>query len=204
MICSPRRRPEAGQFSTLATVADAIRAYLHSHELGHETGGVPNAARSPAPTTVPQARGEPGDPPVIPAERLDVLRRELPPPMKSTDSGRKTHGRWIGPDGVAQPIVSGVDDDSRAADQRLRQLGIPMRPAKASDVEMKVAARMVRDGMTHATVLINNTPCRGRLGCDTLVPIMLPDGATLTVHGVNEDGTLFRKRYTGGARPWWR
>ncbi|MFS8104198.1 hypothetical protein LFM09_44515 [Lentzea alba] len=140
----------------------------------------------------------------VPAERLDALRRELPPPIKSTDSGRKTHGRWIGPDGVAQPITSGVDDDSRAAGERLRQLGILMRPTKASDVEMKVAARMVRDGIRHATVLINNTPCRGRLSCDTLVPIMLPDGATLTVHGVNEDGTLFRKRYAGGARPWWR
>ncbi|WP_420843924.1 hypothetical protein [Lentzea albidocapillata] len=33
---------------------------------------------------------------------------------------------------------------------------------------------------------------------------MLSEGATLTVHGVNRDGTLFRKRYTGGARPWWR
>lgn len=196
-----------GQLSTLATVADAIRSYLHSHKISHETRAVPHAAGSPVPVTaspVPQARAAPHDPPAIPAERLDVLRDELPPPIKSTDSGRKTHGRWIGPDGVAQAITSGVDDDSRAADERLRQLGIPMRPTKASDVEMKVAARMVRDGIGHATVLINNTPCRGRLSCDTLVPIMLPDGATLTVHGVNEDGTLFRKRYTGGARPWWR
>ncbi|WP_352243197.1 DddA-like double-stranded DNA deaminase toxin [Lentzea sp. NBRC 105346] len=101
-------------------------------------------------------------------------------------------------------MVSGVDDDSRAADERLRRLGLRMRAAKTSDVEMKVAARMIRAGVQHATVLINNTPCRGRLSCDTLVPIMLPEGATLTVHGVNEDGTLFRKRYTGGARPWWR
>jgi hypothetical protein len=196
-----------GQLSTLATVADTIRSYLRSHEIGHETSAVPHAAGAPIPATAspePQARAAPHDPPTVPAERLDALRRELPPPIKSTDSGRKTHGRWIGRGWAAQPITSGVDDDSRAADEHLRQLGIPVRPTKASDVEMKVAARMVRDGIRHATVLINNTPCRGRLSCDTLVPIMLPDGATLTVHGVNEDGTLFRKRYTEGARPWWR
>ncbi|WP_376774494.1 hypothetical protein [Saccharothrix tamanrassetensis] len=36
------------------------------------------------------------------------------------------------------------------------------------------------------------------------MPILLPPGSTLTVHGVNAEGERFRKRYTGGARPWWR
>lgn len=144
------------------------------------------------------------DPPVIPAGRLDGLRRELPPPIKDTDSGRKTHGRWIGPDGTALPIVSGKDDDSKAADEQLRRLGIPGRSMKTADVEMKLAAHMARNGIRHATVLINNVPCWGRFGCDTLVPVLLPEGATLTVHGVTPQGTRFRKRYTGGAQPWWR
>ncbi|RDI22296.1 nucleic acid/nucleotide deaminase of polymorphic system toxin [Lentzea flaviverrucosa] len=69
---------------------------------------------------------------------------------------------------------------------------------------MKLAAHMAERGIKHATVIINYQPCKGRFGCDTLVPILLPEGATLTVHGVAPDGTWFRKRYSGGARPWWR
>jgi hypothetical protein len=188
-----------GQISTLATAADEIRSYLHHLGISSDT-----PVDTTGPPTHAQAEPTPAGTSGISDERLAALRRELPPPIKSTASGRKTHGRWIGDDGMAQQITSGVDNDSRAADERLRQLGIPMRPTRTADVEMKVAARMISDDIRHATVLINNTPCRGRLSCDTLVPIMLPDGATLTVHGVNEDGTLFRKRYTGGARPWWR
>ncbi|MFB9500069.1 DddA-like double-stranded DNA deaminase toxin [Saccharothrix mutabilis subsp. capreolus] len=119
-------------------------------------------------------------------------------------SGQKTHGRWIRPDGTVEPMVSGRDADADSADEQLEKLDMPGRAARAADVEMKLAARMVREGIRHATVVINYTPCRGRFGCDTLVPILLPEGFTLTVHGVTPEGQPFRKRYTGGARPWWR
>ncbi|MBB5954736.1 hypothetical protein FHS29_001306 [Saccharothrix tamanrassetensis] len=141
---------------------------------------------------------------VVPPEQLEALRRELPPPITRVSSGQKTHGRWIRPDGTVEPIVSGRDADADSADERLEKLDMPGRAARAADVEMKLAARMVREGIRHATVVINYTPCRGRFGCDTLVPIVLPEGATLTVHGVTPEGQPFRKRYTGGARPWWR
>lgn len=185
----------------LNTAERDARAYL-DNAIGPVSS--PAATAEQPPTQRHTAPAPASDPPVIPAERLDALRRELPPPIKDTDSGRKTHGRWIGPDGEARSIISGVDDDSRAADELLHRLGVPRKPARTADVEMKLAARMVRDHIRHATVLINNVPCKGRLSCDTLVPIMLPEGATLTVHGVTEQGALFRKRYTGGARPWWR
>ncbi|MGM1058930.1 hypothetical protein [Saccharothrix sp. Mg75] len=35
------------------------------------------------------------------------------------------------------------------------------------------------------------------------MPILLPDGATLTVYGINTKGMRTRTRYTGGAQPWW-
>jgi len=49
------------------------------------------------------------------------------------------------------------------------------------DVELKLAARMREQGaidpaMRHVTVAVNHVPCRGPLGCDTLVPVVLPDG----------------------------
>ncbi|MDU0288512.1 DddA-like double-stranded DNA deaminase toxin [Saccharothrix longispora] len=151
----------------------------------------------------PTRQAEPTDPPVIPPERIERLRRELPPTVVP-NTGHKTHGRWIGPDGTAQPIISGRDEHAKAADARLKGMGIPGPAAKTADVEIKLAARMVEEGIRHVTVIINNIPCVGRFGCDTLVPILLPAGATLTVHGTTEKGERFRKRYTGGARPWWR
>ncbi|GAA1303443.1 DddA-like double-stranded DNA deaminase toxin [Saccharothrix xinjiangensis] len=144
------------------------------------------------------------DPPVVPPERIEQLRRELPPPIARGERGRKTHGRWFDSNGNAEPIVSGEDADSDAADAMLKDTGMRAASTTTADVEIKLAARMVRDGIRHATVLINDTPCVGRFGCDTLVPILLPAGATLTVHGMNAKGERFRKRHTGGANPWWR
>jgi hypothetical protein len=53
--------------------------------------------------------------------------------------------------------------------------------------------------MRNITVVINHRPCKGRLGCEGLVPVVLPEGYSLTVHAPN-----YRKRFTGGAQPWWR
>jgi hypothetical protein len=155
------------------------------------------------PSTRPQTSQAEPDPPVIPPERIEELRRELPPPVVP-GGGQKTRGYWIGSDGTARPVVSGRDDDADAADARLRDMGMPRKSAKTADVEIKFATRMVRDGIRHATVLINNEPCVGPFGCDTLVPILLPEGSTLTVYGTTEQGEPINKRYTGGARPWWR
>ncbi|MGZ3141101.1 DddA-like double-stranded DNA deaminase toxin [Lentzea chajnantorensis] len=182
-----------------AVAKDSVRTEVGTHRPTAETG---RSETERSPTPVDQASG----PPAVAPALADQLRRALPSPVDPiAEPGRKTHGQWIGPDGQARAIVSGKDEDSQAAGELLRSLGMPVRSiTRASDVEMKLAARMVRDGIRHSVVFINNVPCRGRLSCDTLVPIMLPAGATLTVHGVNRDGTLFVKQYTGGARPWWR
>jgi len=44
--------------------------------------------------------------------QVDRLRRELPPPITAAErgTGRKTHGRWFGADGVVHSVVSGEDE----------------------------------------------------------------------------------------------
>ncbi|MBB5960039.1 hypothetical protein FHS29_006661 [Saccharothrix tamanrassetensis] len=112
----------------------------------------PFEQQPPAPHT--DRRAEPNEPPVIPPEQIEQLRRGLPPPIAPGERGRKTHGRWITPHGNAEPIVSGKDDDSDAADTMLKNMGMRAASAKTADVEIKLAAHMVREGIQHATVVI--------------------------------------------------
>lgn len=117
---------------------------------------------------------------------IESLRARLPPPVVP-GSGQKTHGRWIGPDGTVHSIVSGHDVESAAAWDLLKERGLPTRtmPWTVTHVEQKLAAHMVREKITHATILINNKPCADRLGCEALLPLLLPVGYSLTVHGPN-------------------
>ncbi|WP_367133629.1 DddA-like double-stranded DNA deaminase toxin [Saccharothrix sp. HUAS TT1] len=136
---------------------------------------------------------------------MEAIRRTLPPPVV-IGSGQKTAGRWINSaDGTTEPVMSGFDPRSALVQSRLARMGLPTGTRRSGDVEMKVAAHMAASGITHAEVVINNTPCRNFPdSCDTLIPILLPEGSTLTIHGQSPNGTRFQKRYTGGAEPWWR
>lgn len=58
---------------------------------------------------------------------------------------------------------------------------------------------MRREKIQHASVVINYVPCRLKWGCDNLLPVILPEGYTLTVYGPN-----YRKTFTGGKRPPWQ
>lgn len=136
-------------------------------------------------------------------QRASQLRKELPPPVQPR-SGQKTHGRWFtSTDEKAEPIVSGTDDMAVAAEQHLAGIGVPAVPVTTSDVELKLAVHMAQQGITDATVVINHVPCKGDFGCDTLVPVVLPEGSSLTVYGINRRGMTTKKTYTGGARPPW-
>lgn len=133
---------------------------------------------------------------------VDKLRRELPAPITPAQrgTGRKTHGRWIGTDGAMRPIVSGHDDLAVATDAIFCSFGLPGL-AVADHAEMKVAARLrmehARTGVPqHATIVLHNIPCAGRRGCVRLLPVMLPEGCSLTVHAPN-----YRRTFTGGMRP---
>ncbi|MEV6908056.1 DddA-like double-stranded DNA deaminase toxin [Amycolatopsis sp. NPDC051071] len=140
-------------------------------------------------------------------ERAQALRADLPPPV--TERGQKTHGRWFanGSGEPAKEIVSGKhepdpddpDDVSyEAAQAHLTKLGYN-RLAIASHVETRLAVRMARTSLRDVTVTLNHVPCPGPFGCDTVMPSVLPPGATLTVHGVKADGTPVVNRYTGAS-----
>ncbi|GAA3464328.1 SCP1.201-like deaminase [Saccharothrix longispora] len=184
--------------------AESYAARLAAEGMPDPASTAQRPAQSPAqPSRRSSARqAESDDPLVIPNERIEALRQELPPPVVR-GSGQKTHGRWIGPDGTVRDIVSGEDSRTDLVNAQLVAKGWEDGTTRDSDIEMKLAAHMVENEVRHATVIINNAPCKGRLSCDTLVPILLPKGATLTVHGVTPTGIRTRIRYTGGAEPWW-
>ncbi|MFI6300435.1 DddA-like double-stranded DNA deaminase toxin [Amycolatopsis thailandensis] len=78
----------------------------------------------------------------------------------------------------------------------LKEIGLkPL--AIASHVEVKLAVRMARTGLRDVVVTINNVPCAGIAGCDRLLARILPEGATMTVYGVTEDGTRIVDYYRG-------
>lgn len=138
-------------------------------------------------------------------ERLDELRAELPPPVVRR-SGKKTHGRWVDGTGKTHVIVSESDEWQDKVNEYLTELGCDRVPImRASDVELRLAAKMRQEGetkstMRHVTLAINNVPCEGPYSCDRLLPVVLPKGYTITVHGT--DG--FVKTYTGGDTPPWQ
>ncbi|GLY52827.1 DddA-like double-stranded DNA deaminase toxin [Lentzea sp. NBRC 102530] len=170
-----------GQISTLATIADEIRSYLRRNGI---TGEEPPHPPSPSVS-----------------ERVDTLRSQLPAPVQS-GSGQKTHGRWFTSVGEeARSVVSGEDADSAVVWRVLQETQFPEKgpPITITHVETKLAVRMRRENVRHATVVINYTPCRMKWGCDNLLPVLLPTGCTLTVYGPN-----YRKTFTGGKRPPWQ
>jgi hypothetical protein len=188
---------------TLAAVDDAAAAVQagaqgiehYVRRLGSDAAGDTTGSTAPTPA-------KSTDPPS--PERIEQLRDELPPPVVP-GTGQKTLGRWIAPDGTAQPLTSGRDVLSNKVNDELKAQGCPRLPARAGDdVELKLAALMRERGksdpaMRHVSVVINNRPGEGDLSCDELVPVILPEGYSLTVHAPN-----YRERFTGGAKPWWR
>ncbi|WP_345033016.1 polymorphic toxin-type HINT domain-containing protein [Kutzneria kofuensis] len=70
--------------------------------------------------------------------------------------------------------------------------------ARASDVEQKFAAIMIRDGIDDANIVINNPtgPCDVRLGCDDVLDDLL-GRKKLTVHWPDGNGGWTSKQYGG-------
>ncbi|WP_436493495.1 DddA-like double-stranded DNA deaminase toxin [Actinokineospora sp. HUAS TT18] len=132
---------------------------------------------------------------------VEHLKHKLPPAVpKPNPTGRKTHGLWRDESGKLREEVSGRDEDSAEAWELLRQARIPLpsEPVIVTHVEVKLAARMVREQRRHVEIVINNRPCPGRFGCDVLLPVILPEGYSMTIHGPG-----YRQTFTGGKKPWW-
>ncbi|MFT7837705.1 SCP1.201-like deaminase [Saccharothrix sp. BKS2] len=153
----------------------------------------------PPPTALPTPTAD--DPSALSPEEIERLRRDLPPPVVS-GTGQKTHGRWVAPDGTVRPIVSGDGPEADSAAGYLRALPLPRRglPFATWHAETKLAAHMRDTGIRHVSVVVNNPPCPGTFGCETLVGLILPEGSSLTIHG--PDG--YNKTIPGGRRPPWQ
>lgn len=95
-------------------VKDAESYADHLASASHTESLRPEPQRPAQPVAQPPRHpsAEPDDPPVIPPERIERLRGDLPPPVMPS-TGQKTHGWWVGPDGRAQRVVS--ERDSRSA-----------------------------------------------------------------------------------------
>lgn len=178
-----------------AQLASAQRTLTETHAtLAAITGHIINYLAILGVTTTGHATSIASTPPP-PSTKIEELRAQLPPPVVPL-SGQKTHGRWIGADGVERSIVSGRDADSVNAWEILKERGVdPKRKLVAIfHAEQKVAGVMVREKITHATLVINHQPCYGDFGCDTLLPVLLPAEYSLTVHGPDN----YCKTFTGG------
>ncbi|KOV87626.1 hypothetical protein ADL03_06870 [Nocardia sp. NRRL S-836] len=177
-----------------------VEAILHGLELGRAASALPVQTE---PAALPQAEPASAAPQRGSREHIEQLRRAQPPPVQPR-SGQKTHGSWFtNSDEPVRELTSGEDEWYEAAKQHLKDMGLPGTPVTVVDVEVKLAVHMARNGIQHATVTLNNTPCKGRFGCGALVPVVLPEGSTLTVHGITSDGRIMRKTYSGGAPASW-
>lgn len=61
-----------------------------------------------------------------------------------------------------------------------------------SHVEGHAAALMRMEGASDATLFINRIPCPGTIGCNAMLPRMLPEGAQLTVYGPDDFMQVYR------------
>ncbi|WP_433020590.1 DddA-like double-stranded DNA deaminase toxin [Kribbella sp. CA-294648] len=108
----------------------------------------------------------------------------------------KTRGKWIDDNGGEHDLVSGQhEEEYEVAQRHAERLGRVRRGAKlstAADVELKFAMRMRRDGITRATIYLNNRPCVKDMSCTTLLPEFLPPGSELTIYGPGDYEKTFR------------
>ena len=93
--------------------------------------------------------------------------------------------------------MSGRDDMEAAAVKFFKDQGARRTPTTVADVEVKLAVHMRNEGITNATVVVNNEVCKGPFGCDTLLPKILPEGSRLTVYGTTPDGQPTGATYLG-------
>jgi hypothetical protein len=133
------------------------------------------------PESIEQAARDPG----WAAERAESIPR----------GDRKTTGLLYDSDGVGHSYTSGEKDDAAAeAVALLKEVGAPSSPIgtypAASHVEVKAATAMRRGEVKHGVLVINHPggPCSGDLGCTTALPLVLTEGATLTVWWPSEQG----------------
>lgn len=102
----------------------------------------PSAAISPTEAARPSAALPPT---VVTPERIERLRRDLPPPVVP-GTGRKTHGRWIDTSGNVHAETGGKDEKSEEAVRFFKEIKSRRIPTAVTDVEIKLAVHMRKRG----------------------------------------------------------
>jgi hypothetical protein len=134
---------------------------------------------------------------------LEALRSQLPPKF---DTGPTSGIAKDNLGNVSGEITSGGGTFKNLiarANSRLAQWGFRTPAARAVDVEQKVAASMLNaDGSSRISsvdLVINNSKgvCGGPLGCDMVLPYILNEGQSLTVHYVDDSGVWHSNVYQG-------
>ncbi|RCH59726.1 hypothetical protein DT019_38050 [Streptomyces sp. SDr-06] len=124
---------------------------------------------------------------------FDGLRPYLKTGDKTQGALRDANGKRIaGLGGKYDDLLSGEDDLYPVASEYLRTSPSPLYGGKpvgtkfniATHVETKYAALMKQNGITHATVVINNSNgvCSNRMNCTNAVESILSKGSSLTVY----------------------
>ncbi|MFE0020435.1 DddA-like double-stranded DNA deaminase toxin [Amycolatopsis sp. NPDC059021] len=168
----------------LADATEKVGTYLA--RIGATKPRTPSRPAQPSP---------PKPSPFLSPEQVKKIRAELPPPVpKPNPENRKTHGRWVDSEGNIRESVSGEDQKADEAAKLFRQAGVPMKLAITSHVEVKVATEMIQTGQRHSEIVVNNPPCVGIYGCDSMLPVLLPEGFSVTVYG--PDG--YQQTFAGG------
>ncbi len=109
-----------------------------------------------------------------PGDRLPVRTKVDP----------KTRGVLVRDDGTETDVISGKGGpaDGMPADAPGMRSEMQVR----EHAEAQAAALMRERGIQNADLYINNVPCEGIMGCNQMLPHMLPEGAELTVHFKDE------------------
>ncbi|MGX7825361.1 DddA-like double-stranded DNA deaminase toxin [Actinokineospora sp. 24-640] len=160
-----------------------VQQYLANIAGGGAIAGNTSSLTSTVTPTTPDSSAD------KPKQISDILATLPPKVPKPNPTGKKTFGKVVGSEEV---ITSGVDEESAEVWQRLIEAGLSPRrkPMSIHHVEMKVALRMVKNGTKNLELTINNRPCLGFLSCDKLLPVLLPEGYTLTVYGPDCKGVF--------------
>ncbi|GIG89129.1 DddA-like double-stranded DNA deaminase toxin [Plantactinospora endophytica] len=119
------------------------------------------------------------------------------PPRTRGGTYTKTRGNYVRGNRVEELVSGEHDHYSAQVNQHARRLGL-VELQTAGDVELRFAMRMREEKMGSATILLNRAPCKGRLGCDSLLSRFLPPRATLTVYWPDPETTYRHKTYRGG------
>ena len=156
------------------------------------------------PSWIPQAQADSGSCPDSIEQAADDAEWAAARAESIPRTDRKTTGLLYDSDGAEHSFTSGEKDDAaNEAAATLQEVGAPASPIgtypAASHVEVKAAAAMRSGNVKNGVLVINHPggPCPGELGCTTALPLVLSEGATLTVWWPSEQG-MTSQQFTGG------